>query len=256
MGILKYAVFVLALSAILGNAFAYYNVTSVNTTVILNKSTTARVIETFSLYISNSSMSQYVASRGAYNFTLGGWQKILQSSLLTQHILNPRASASNYTFLPGALVRTGSGGYAVLIMGYVVPNVTSVKEIAPRKFEYSFNDSVFNFNHAASGQELSPDTRLNILVPNDSQIVSIYPLPDSPAPNFVGRYTNVTTFSWFSQEPLSEFSLSYILTESPQSEVINYFTNMYASYSTLIYALIVIFVCLFVAYVYFKFIAA
>lgn len=256
MRALSVMVLILVLTAMVGNAFAYYNVTSVNTTVILNKTTTAKVIETFYLYVSSSSVSQYAASRGAYNFTLGDWQKILQSSLLTQHILNPVESASDYSFLPGALTSEGTnGGTAVLIISYTVPNVTTVSEIAPRKFEYDFNNSVFNFEHAAGGQELPNGARLNFIVPNDSQIISVYPLPDSPSPNYEGKYKNITAFSWFSQEPLSGFSFSYILMESPQQEVLSYFSNIYSSYTSFIYALAVVLLGVFAAYIYFKFIA-
>ncbi len=257
MRIQRLQILIVALLAMLplGFASASYNITAINTTVILNGSTSARVIETFSVFISKSSISQYEASRGAYNLSISDWQQLLNTPLLTEHILNPKSGAINLTFLPAALILTSQGGASDLILSYDVYNVTTVNEIAPRKFEYVFNDSVLNFEHTASGQELAQLERLNFVVPKNSQIVALYPLPDTPKPNFVGSYANTTVFSWYSQEPLNSFAFSYIVAQSPQEEVLAYFTNIYRNYRPLLYLLGVMIVGVFVAYVYLKFLA-
>jgi hypothetical protein len=238
----------------LGSVSAYYNITAINTTVLLNSSTGARVIETYSIFISNSSIAQYEASRGAYNLSISDWRNILDSQLLTEHILNPRSGASNVTFLPGALILTPQGAASEIILSYYVYNVTNVQEIAPRKFLYTFNDSMLNFEHTASGQELGPSERFNIIVPEGSQIVSIYPLPDLPAASVTGSYSNDTLFSWNSQEPLNGFTMSYITLQTPQEEVLSYFDALYNNNRQLIYLLGIILLGVFVAYVYLKFV--
>ncbi len=247
--------FVLTASISLGNAFAYYNVTFLNTTVILNGSNTdAKVIETISLFVSNSSLQQYSTSRAAYNLTLSDWQNIIKSQLPTEHILSPQGSVSDFTLLPSAVVvQSASGGTAYIIYSYVVSNVTSVNETAPRKFRYVFNDSVFNFEHTASGQQLFQGSRLNIVLPPGAVVDTVYPLPDYPSPNLLGSYSNQSLLSWYAQEPLSKFSFSYTITQSLQSEVLDYFKGVYDSYRPFIYLIIVILIGIIVAYIYLKF---
>ena len=246
----------LLITLLFGSAHAYFNITQVNTTVVLSSNTTtASVIETFYLYMSNASVNVYAQDRSAYNLSLVDWQNILKTTQLTPHILNPRFSVSKLTFLPGSIIPQGSGADALLIMTYSIKNVTTVDEIAPRKFEYTFNDSVLNFEHTASGQALPQNVRFTLVVPKGAQIVSISPLPDSPPPNFVGNYTNVTAFSWYAAEPLYRFSFSYILTQSLQGEVAAYFTNIYTNDKEYIYIGIVVLLLLSAAYIYIKFLS-
>ncbi len=236
-------------------AFASYNVTFLNTTVILNSTnSSAKVVEILSLFISNSSISQYESARGAYNLTLSHWQTLIGSPLITEHILNPHGSIHNFAFLPGPVVPASGGGSATMTMSYSVSNVTTVTEIAPRKFEYVFNSTVFNFQHTAGGQELPRGVRLNIIVPDGAHIVSIYPLPDYPQTSVLGTYANATVFSWYTEEPLSSFSFSYTLTESLQAEVLGYFGGLYSRHRSALYAAAVLVIALFVAYIYFKYI--
>ena len=50
---------------LVSNAYAYYNITYTNTTVILNNNQSGHVIEQFSMFISNDSLSQYLSNRNA-----------------------------------------------------------------------------------------------------------------------------------------------------------------------------------------------
>jgi len=234
-------------------ANAYFNVTYLNTTVILQNDTSAHVIEVITLFMSNSSVSQYLQYRQAINLTLSNWNNALGTSYLIEHIINPESSISRFTFLPGPVMRNINGsGIAYLTMDYYVGNVTTERIIAPRKFEYTFNDKVLNFMHTASGQALYPNSRLNIIIPKGAQVVSIYPAPDYPTPSMPGNYTGYTEFSWYSGEPLSKFSFSYIITESLQQEVVNYFSNLFAKYGLEIYAFAIIIVVGVVVYLYFR----
>ena len=54
-------------------ANAYFNVTYLNTTVILQNDTSAHVIEVITLFMSNSSVPQYLQYRQAINLTLSNW---------------------------------------------------------------------------------------------------------------------------------------------------------------------------------------
>ena len=115
---------------------AYFNATFLNTTIVLNENTSsAHVVESLNVYISNSSVSQYQQYRQAINLTLSKWQNALQINLLFQHILNPKSSVSNFTFLPGPISYLGlsGAGNAQLTMSYYVSNIVTVSQIAPRK---------------------------------------------------------------------------------------------------------------------------
>ncbi|MGI0141147.1 MAG: hypothetical protein ACREBF_00645 [Candidatus Micrarchaeales archaeon] len=231
---------------------AYLNVTYLNTTIVLNTNGSAHVVEALNLYVSNSSIAQYQQDRQAINFTLSNWQKALNTNLLVEHILNPKSSVYGFTFLPGPLNYALFNASAQLTLSYYVNNVTTISTIAPRKFEYSFNNSVFNFVHTASGQSLPQIAKLNIIVPRGAQIVAIYPVPDSPKLSFIGNYTGSTEFSWYSGEPLSTFTFQYIITQSPGQEVSSFFSNVYTSYSSILFIIITVVVVLVLVYLYIR----
>ncbi len=247
-----FAFFVLLLMSA-GNVHASFTDTNLSTTVFLTNSTTAHVVEGIQLYISNTSVSAYDQDRQTVNSTLTQLQTVIGNTpFLAQHILNPKSSIRNFIFLPGPVIPAANGaGYASLTMSYDVPNVTSVVSIAPRQFEYSFNGTVLNFLHTSSGQVLLANTRLTIMVPNGTQIVNIFPLPDYPQPNSFGKY-NGTSYSWFSGEPLNNFNFVYITKQTPQQEVLQYFSGVYNRYGTLIYALVALAIIAIAFYIYTK----
>ena len=249
---LKYAALLLVFMAIMPSVHAYYNITAINTTVTLYKNTSAHVIETFNLFVSNSSMQQYLTNRDAVGLSLSDWQKTLYTTQLTEHIINSRHSSYGFTFLPGPLITSFQNGEALLTMSYYVNNVTMIKNIAPRKFEYAFNSSVFNFENTASGQTLPDNVRLNILLPQGAQAISMYPLPDYPPPTYLGNYGNFTDFSWYSGEPLAQFSFYFVETQGLQQEVLDYFSGLYSSYRALFYVVAVAIVVLVIAYSYLR----
>jgi len=249
---LAFAVFLFAAVMLQSGVHAYFNETYLSTTVTLSNNTAAHVTETVNLFVSNSSIAQYSQYRQAVNLTLNGWQQALGSGLVVEHILNPRSSISNFTLLPGPLVLNGNGGYAALTMSYYAGNVTNVANIAPRKFEYSFNSSVFNFMHTASGQSLFPNSKLVIVLPGGAQLVSLYPAPDSPLANVSGGYSNSTIFIWDSGEPLQKFSFVYVMTQTPQQEVMAYITYVYYKYTLPVYAVMIIILVAIFAYIYLK----
>ncbi len=245
-----FAAFILSFILASMNVHAYFNSTYLDTTVFFTNSTTVHVVESVQLFVSNSSISQYDQDRQAFNLSVGDWQKAVGSSLLVEHIIDPKGSITNFTFLPGPIVPASNGnGYASLTFSYDAANVTTVKIIAPRKFEYAFNASAFNFQHTASGQSLLPSTRLTFMIPSGAQVVSVYPLPDYPQPNSVGQY-NGTTFAWFSGEPLQKFSFVYVTTETPQQEVVQYFSSIYDNYRTLVYITVLLVLAAIVLYIY------
>ena len=240
-------------SVMLVEVHAYFNVTYLNTTVILGANGTAHVVEQLSIFVSNSSISSYSQDRAAINLTLSDWQKALGTTVLVQHIINPRSSVYGFTLLPGALKSINQlGGQATITMDYYAKNVTTVVNVAPRKFKYTLNDSVFNFEPTASGQQLFSDTRLNIEIPSGSHVNTIFPLPDQPAQSGINGYKNDTYFSWYASEPLAQFSFSYTVTESLQQEVVSYFTGLYTGYRLPIYFLVALVIALFMIYVYVK----
>jgi hypothetical protein len=236
-----------------GNAFAYINVTYLNTTVVLNTSSTARVIETLTINMSNSSVGQYLSDREAINLTLNQWASVLHTNLLIQHVFNPASSITNFTLLPGPLLYSNSKeAQASLTISYISHNISTITNVGPRKFDYTFDSSALNFQHSAGGESLPLNARFNIIIPAGTSLVSVYPAPDFPPPNFLGTYTNVTQYSWYEGEPLSKFSFSYLVAQSPQAEVVSYFDSVYSDYTQQIYLLIIIFASVAVVYLYVK----
>ncbi len=239
------------IALVVAEAWPSYNVTQLNVTVYLNSSTTAHVTELLTVMVSNESYVQYNTSRLARNLTLSEWQ-VLIGPLLTQHLLNPRTGISSFSFIPSPITPHYGYGIADMLLTYNVQNVTFINQTGPRTFLYRFNPAVFNFNPSASGQILMPNTNLTIVLPRGAVIDKVSPIPDSPASAFSHGYVNVTSFSWFRQEPLSKFALSFTIIESPQQEVADFFGSIYAALGPLTYVIIAVVVILFILYTYFR----
>lgn len=251
-GILFLAViFTFSFVLLAGTAHSSYTVTAINTTVTLNTNTSAEVIEVLNVSISNTSVKQYSSDRVALNLSLSDWQSLIGPSLV-QHIINPHTGVSDFKFLPGPLENEQYGGRADIIMSYVVKNVTTVSEPSPRKFLYSFNPSVFNFEHGVSGEILPQNSTLNIVLPPGAQILSVYPIPDSPVYGFAKNYQNASEFSWFYGEPLSKFTLNFVVTEGLEEEVFGFLSAIYQRLGVLAYIIIAIAIISFVAYTYYR----
>ncbi len=231
---------------------ASYTVTHVTTQVTLNVNTSASVRETYTVVITNASISQYQSARSALNLTLSNWQDIIGPTL-TQHIINPKTGVYGFELFPGPITTSITGQQeADVLISYGVRNVTSVDEIAPRVFQHTFNDDVFNFAHGVSGEVLPANYTLTIVLPNDAGIKSIYPLPDSPPNLLANNFMNVTMMSWFSQEPLSKFLLVYTTHQTIEGEVSSFFTAAYNFFGFFTYVIIILIVLFFILYTYLK----
>ncbi len=241
--------FVLLLSVMVAYAHGTISVTNLNTTMILNTNGTARVNEVLTLGLTNESVSQYTADRLALNFTLGQWQNLI-GPILTEHIVNPKGATYDLSFLPGAINNSQNGKVAYLYLSYLVTNVTAYNETGPRVFLYSFNNRVFNFQHAESGQVLGDNTSLTIILPQSSQVVSIYPIPDAPVPGPDQNYGTDTRFSWSADEPLSRFVLTFDVQQSLEGEVLQFFGSIYDTYGAMLIVLAIGVAAFFIVYVY------
>lgn len=245
------ALIFLLLALVPANAYASYSVTHLNVTVGLNKNTSAQVTEVFTVVVSNSSVSQYSTDRIALNLTLSDWQQLMGQTLV-QHIISPTAGVYNFKFLPGAITSNGTANVAYILMSYNVANVTTVNQTAPRTFYYRFNSRVFNFQHGASGQVLSPNTSLTFVLPSGAGIKSVYPLPDAPASAFTNDYANITRISWFYGEPLSKFTFTFTIIEGLQAEVLQFFESVYNFFGVFTFVIIIAVILLFIVYTYLR----
>jgi hypothetical protein len=230
---------------------ASYTIEGVNVTVVFNSTTNAHVNEIFQVFVSNTSMNQYSTARVAFNLTLSKWQQLVGSGLVP-HIINQRSGIYNFRLLPGPVRNVYDGGIAYIEMSYDVHGVASVKQTSPREFTYTFNDSVFNFEHAASGEVLGTNMTLNIDIPKGAVITSAYPVPDYPAAAFTSDYTNVTELSWFKGEPLSNFALVFNQQQSLEDEVISFFNGVYNALGVFVYVIIIALIVLIAAYAYYR----
>ena len=245
------ALMVFIVAVVSTDAYASYTVANLNVTVGLNKNTTGQVTEVFTVLVSNSSVSQYSTDRIALNLTLSDWQNLVGQTLV-QHIINPTSGVHNFKFLPGPIARNGTNNVALILMSYSVNNVTHVNQTAPRTFYYNFNPRVFNFQHGASGQVLSPNTTLTFVMPDGASVKSVYPLPDAPASAFTNNYANITTVSWFYGEPLSKFTFSFVTIEGLQTEVLTFFESVYNFFGIFTFVIIIAVILLFIVYTYLR----
>ncbi|MDE1865446.1 MAG: hypothetical protein KGH94_02295 [Candidatus Micrarchaeota archaeon] len=229
-----------------------YTVTHITVHMFLNPDTSAHVNETIQLSIGNQSVQQYQTNRVALNLTLSQWQQ-LAGTQVTEHILNPKNGNYNFDLLTGPVTEVGYNTYAAdLVLSYDVNNVSTVNQTSPRVFVYTLRSNVFNFQHGASGEVLSPNTTLNITVPQGSRIKSVSPIPDAPAYGITNNYANVTTVTWYRGEPLSAFSLVFVVNQSLRDEVLAFFTGVYKTLGIYAYVLIAAVILLFVLYVYYR----
>ncbi len=251
MRALSLLIVVLALVPLLGLANASYNVTNIRVDVFLNPNTSAHINETIQLAITNQSVKQYQTNRIALNLTISQWQALVGSQV-TEHIINPKGSIYNFVLLPGPIVQSGSSYRAYIVLSYDVNNVTTVNQTSPRVFVYTLKSTIFNFQHGASGEVLSSNTTLNITIPSGAKIKSIYPVPDWPVYGLTNNYVNVSSVSWFSGEPLSKFSLVFVVNQSIREEVGLFFSAVYQSLGVYSYVIIAAIIVLFVLYVYYR----
>ncbi len=254
LGTFNYKILVLSLS-VLGilllapMANASYAIKNLNVTVTLNQNTSAQVTEILQVTISNASVSQYSTNRVALNLTLSEWQSIIGTQL-EQHIISPNSSVYNFKFLPGPVTKENGQSMANIILAYGVSNVTFINETAPRIFQYRFNPRVFNFAHGVSGEVLSQNTTLTMVLPQGSEIISVYPIPDLPVFAFSNGYKNITTISWLFGEPLSKFTLVFTIRQSLQAEVEGFFSKIYQTLGIFTYIIIAGAVMFFILYIY------
>jgi hypothetical protein len=233
-------------------ANASYTITHLNVTVNLNANASADVSEVFTVDLSNVSVGQYSTNRVALNLTLADWQTLIGPSLV-QHIINPGYSIYDFKFLPGPVIKTGGQDMAYILMSYTVNNVTVMNQTAPRDFVYTFVPKVLNFEQGASGEVLTPNTTLTIDLPQGAVIKSIpYPLPDYPPSAFTTSYANTTSVSWFYGEPLSKFTLTFVITEGIQKEVTSFFAGIYRALGAFTYVVIAAVVLGFIIYAYLR----
>lgn len=227
-----------------------YGISNINTTVLLNPNGSARVSEAVTVTLPNSSLAQYTIDRSGLNLTLSNWQTIVGPQLV-QHIINPQTGVYDFHLLPGPLNRTYYGGIAVIYMNYYVFNVTTVNQTGPRILGFKFNNDVLNFAHGSGGVVLSQDTRFNIVFPENSMVLSVYPLPDYPS-NFASGNRNITMISWFGGEPLYNFNLVFQVKESLLNEVESFFGSIYSALGVFTYIIVIAIVLLIIFYTYMK----
>jgi hypothetical protein len=234
-------------------SYASYNVTHLNTTVMLNSTGAAQVKEVLTVLVSsNSSIQQYSNARISLNFTLSQWQNLI-GPMLTQHIVNPTTGVSEFNLLPGPIINLTGFHTAYIIMTYEVNNATMVNETSPRVFHYVFNDNVLNFEHAVNGEVLYPNASLTIILPQGSKVLSgISPLPDLPVVGASSDYQNSTQLTWDRGETLSHFNLQFTLQQSLQDEVFGFFSQVYQTLGVFLYIIIIALIAAFIMYTYYK----
>ena len=130
-------------------------------------------------------------------------------------------------------------------------NITVVNQTGPRTYVYTFNPSVLNFKHGTSGTFLGSATSLNIILPNSSTLISVYPLPDSPM-QLSNLTATATALSWYAGEPLYNYKLVFAVNESLMEEVATFFASIYAKLGVFSYLIIIAVILLFVLYTYLK----
>ncbi len=247
----RYA-FLIAMVSVLvlaGFSSAAYNVTKINTTVSINANGSAYVTDVLYVRMSNTSVQQYTIDRSGLNLTLSDWQSLVGPSLVP-HIMNRRSGIYGFGLLPGPVVLVDAQNTASIYMHYYVSNIATINQTGPRTYEYAFNASDLNFAQGVGGVVLGQNMRLNIILPNGSSVLTVYPLPDSPSQT--QNLTSAERLSWYAGEPLYSFELIFQLKTSTTSEVLGFFGSIYSALGSFVYVIIGGAVLLFIIYTYLK----
>ncbi len=234
--------------AFAAQAHASYAVNSVNTTIYLNKNTSAYIKEAISITVSNSSFVQYTIDRSSLNLNISAWQNLIGSKKISPTIINPKAGIYGFNLLPGPLEKNGSTGTAYIYLTYYVSNITTANQVAPRKIIYTFNSSFWNLNSGASGATLGQNYTLNIVLINNSKVVSVYPLPDSTYA--IGNRS--ISLSWYNGEPLYNFKLVFEVQLTLAQEITGFFSALYEQLGIFSYILIAVAIAAILLYTYIK----
>ncbi len=217
--------------------YAYFKIGYTNITIILNNSTNGKVIENYYIDMNSNSIKLFNEYRVSLNASISQWNKALYANM-SEYIFNPNGSISNFSLIPSLAIPTLNGGEATITITYIAKNIVNSSIVAPREFEYKLYSNIFNFPLTASGIALPSNTKLNIIIPKGAHILSIYPLPDYPTS--LMNISNQTIFSWYESEPLSNFKFEYIINETYQQEIINFFSNFINNYLNIIIIIIAI----------------
>ncbi len=234
--------------ALFGFSRASYNVTNINTTVLINPNGSAYVTEVLRIRIANISVQQYTIDRSGLNLTLSNWQSLVGPGLVP-HIINKRSGIYGFGLLPGPVVLEDALPTANIYMHYYVSDIATITQTGPRTYNYRFNNSNLNFAQGAEGVVLGQNMRLNVIIPNDSVITTVYPLPDYPP---ITQNSTANEISWYAGEPLYEFSLVFTMKTSTTQEVLGFFGFIYSATGPAIYIIIGTVVLLFIVYTYLK----
>ncbi len=234
--------------ALVAQVHASYAVKGINTTVYLNRNASAYVKEAINITVSNSSFVQYTIDRSSVNLNISAWQNLIGSKQISPTIINPKAGIYGFNLLPGPLAKNGSAGTADIYLTYYVSNITTANQIAPRKIMYTFNSSFWNFNVGASGAILNPNDTLNIVLINNSKVISVYPLPDSTYA--IGNRS--ISLSWYNAEPLYNFKLVFDVQLTLTQEITGFFSAVYSQLGIFSYIIIAVAIAAILLYTYMK----
>lgn len=247
----RYFILIAAISviAMAGFSSASYNVTRINTTISINTNGSAYVTDVLYVRMSNTSVQQYTIDRSGLNLTLSDWQSLVGPSLVP-HVINKRSGIYGFGLLPGPAILVDAQHTASIYMHYYVSNIATINQTGPRTYSYSFNASDLNFAQGVGGVVLSQDMRLNIVLPNESSVLTVYPLPDYPSQS--QNFTSARMLSWYAAEPLYNFEFVFQVKTSTTSEVLGFFGSIYDALGPLVYILVGGAVLLFIIYTYLK----
>ncbi|MGC8567766.1 MAG: hypothetical protein ACP5RP_00435 [Candidatus Micrarchaeia archaeon] len=252
-------IFLLMLFAIIISAFfsstsfGSYTILNVNVNVTLFQNNTASVVQIYKILLTNGSIEQYYRNRLALNLTTNEWATFTNLPI-SPAIVNLKKGVNNLRLLPGPAIPTNTTNESIayLELLYNIYNATSLKAVEPRRFEYAFNSSVLNFGTSAAGEILQKNYTFTIILPPNSHIISVYPVPDLPKNFIVNSSSEISSVSWNSGELLSKFQFVFVVQQTMQQEVMAFFGDLYKTLGIYLFVIVGIAILAVVLYAYFK----
>jgi len=223
---------VLFLALILPLASAAFEQVSHNVHFSLQEDGSARVLETYQLFMDSNQSSHFYDSVMSLN-DISAWKNVTSLENLRIHVDTKFAEVSNVRIRAqrrqGCNPWTGTC-YGTVHVEYEVYNLEpgsfmSVISSKPRTYSYSLNSRALSFETSAQGDVLLPlGTELTITLPTDSVITNLNPFPEYFSKTDL-PLTGVTELKWTGPVVLARFDLGFTLESSLESEMITFFRD-------------------------------
>ena len=257
------------LGVLCAGASANFILQSISVTIEAQKNGDAHIVEKISMFLdSQDSVDLYKSSLGISD--IASWRSRIGLSDIRFHVSTAEVGIVNLRIKPQPVERCSTFDgtcWATMILDYTATplynkteriNTTGVfflEQGRPRTTRYSINPQAISLKRTDSGDILlDPYVTLTIIIPSDSVVESLQPIPSDLADTVQPPFKGVSTFTW-KNAILPKFELVFTREDTLESEIIQFFNN-YSNRLTSFFlgpeglALVVIILVVVASYVY------